>query len=132
MGLRLVLAEDNYLVREGVRRLLESRPGLDVVACCGNLDELLAAVDSESPDVLVTDIRMPPGGIDEGIQAAQRLRTTHPEVGVVVLSQFTDPSYAKNGPFALMIHDGGQKQEYKDIEIEPDPVDPGRLLSVKP
>ena len=101
MGLRLVLAEDNYLVREGVRRLLESRPGLDVVACCGNLDELLAAVDSESPDVLVTDIRMPPGGMDEGIQAAQRLRTTHPEVGVVVLSQFTDPSYA------LALLDGG-------------------------
>jgi DNA-binding NarL/FixJ family response regulator len=101
VGLRLVLAEDNYLVREGVRRLLESRPGLDVVACCGNLDELLAAVDSESPDVLVTDIRMPPGGIDEGIQAAQRLRTTHPEVGVVVLSQFTDPSYA------LALLDGG-------------------------
>jgi DNA-binding NarL/FixJ family response regulator len=99
--IRLVLAEDNYLVREGVRRLLETRPALEVVATCGDLESLLAAVDAESPDVVVTDIRMPPGGTDEGIQAAQRLRTTHPDVGVVVLSQFTDPTYA------LALLDGG-------------------------
>jgi DNA-binding NarL/FixJ family response regulator len=92
--IRLVLAEDNYLVREGVRRLLETQPELEVVAACGDLGELLAAVDAERPYVVVTDIRMPPGGVDEGIQAATRLRETNPEVGVVVLSQYANPSYA--------------------------------------
>ncbi len=94
MPIRLVLAEDNYLVREGVRRLLETEPDLEVAAVCGDLGSLLAAVDAERPDVVVTDIRMPPGGTDEGIQAAERLRETRPEVGVVVLSQYTNPSYA--------------------------------------
>jgi DNA-binding NarL/FixJ family response regulator len=94
MPIRLVLAEDHYLVREGVRRLLETEPDLEIAAVCGDLDSLLAAVDAESPDVVVTDIRMPPGGIDEGIQAAERLRETNPEVGVVVLSQYAQPIYA--------------------------------------
>lgn len=94
MAIRLVLAEDAYLVREGVLRLLGSQPDLDVVAVCGDLDSLLAAVETESPDVVLTDIRMPPTGVDEGIQAAVRLRATHPEVGVVVLSQYSEPRYA--------------------------------------
>jgi len=94
MPLRLVIAEDHLLVREGVRTLLEADPELDVVAVCGDLDSLFAAVEAERPDVVVTDIRMPPGDSDEGIQAADRLRTTHPDVGVVVLSQFATPSYA--------------------------------------
>jgi len=94
MPLRLVIAEDHLLVREGVRRLLEADPELEVVAVCGDLDSLFAAVDSERPDVVVTDIRMPPGNSDEGLQAADRLRTTHPDVGVVVLSQYATPSYA--------------------------------------
>jgi DNA-binding NarL/FixJ family response regulator len=94
LAIRIVLAEDDYLVREGVRRLLETRPDLEVVAACADLDSLLAAVDVERPDVVLTDIRMPPGGGDEGIQAAQRLRETRPEIGVVVLSQFSDPEYA--------------------------------------
>jgi DNA-binding NarL/FixJ family response regulator len=93
MALRLVLAEDHYLVREGVRRLLETRPELEVAAACGDLGSLLAAVDAERPDVVVTDIRMPPGGTDEGIQAAKQLRETHPELGVVVLSQYANPGY---------------------------------------
>ena len=93
MPIRLVLAEDDYLVREGVRRLLETRPDLEVVAACGDLDSLLASVDAERPDVVVTDVRMPPGGTDEGIQAAERLRETNPEIGVVVLSQYANPSY---------------------------------------
>ena len=93
MPIRLVLADDHYLVREGVRRLLETEPELEVAAVCGDLDSLLAAVDAEHPDVVVTDIRMPPGNTDEGIQAAARLRETHPEVGVVVLSQYANPSY---------------------------------------
>jgi DNA-binding NarL/FixJ family response regulator len=92
--IRLVLAEDHYLVREGIRRLLEARPDIEVAATCGDLDALLEAVEVESPDVVVTDIRMPPTGIDEGIQAALRLRETNPGVGVVVLSTYAAPSYA--------------------------------------
>ena len=81
-------------MREGVRRLLEADPDLEVAAVCGDLDSLLAAVAAEHPDVVVTDIRMPPGNHDEGIQAADRLRTTDPDVGIVVLSQYATPSYA--------------------------------------
>lgn len=94
MAIRVVLAEDHYLVREGVRRLLETEPEIVVAAVCGDLDSLLRTVEAEPPDVVVTDIRMPPRNLDEGIQAAERLRTTHPDVGVVVLSQFADPTYA--------------------------------------
>ena len=94
MPIRLVLAEDHYLVREGVRGLLASQPDLEVVAACADLDSLLAAVEAEHPDVVVTDIRMPPGNSDEGIQAAARLRTSDPDVGVVVLSQYATPTYA--------------------------------------
>ena len=92
MPIRVVLADDHYLVREGVRRLLETEPDLEVVAACADLDSLLAAVETQKPDVVVTDIRMPPSGADEGIQAATRLREKHPEVGVVVLSQYAQPS----------------------------------------
>ena len=88
-----MLAEDHYLVREGVRRLLEAQPDLDVVAACGDLDSLLTAVEAERPNVVVTDIRMPPGDSDEGIRLAERLRATNPDVGVVVLSQYANPSY---------------------------------------
>jgi DNA-binding NarL/FixJ family response regulator len=91
--IRVVLAEDNYLVREGLSSLLDAQPGVELAAVCGDLDGLLAAVDAEHPDVVVTDIRMPPGDEDEGIRAAARLRETHPEVGVVVLSQYATPSY---------------------------------------
>jgi DNA-binding NarL/FixJ family response regulator len=94
VAIRLVLAEDHYLVREGVRRLLDAQPEIEVVAVCGDLDSLLQAVDRESPDVVVTDVRMPPGGSDEGIQAARQLRATKPRLGVVVLSQYANPSYA--------------------------------------
>ena len=94
MAIRLVLAEDHYLIREGVRRLLETEPDLEIAAVWGDLDSLLAAVEAERPDVVLTDIRMPPDNADEGIQAAGRLRETKPEVGVVVLSQYTNPSYA--------------------------------------
>jgi DNA-binding NarL/FixJ family response regulator len=92
--IRVVLADDHYLVREGVRRLLEAEPEIEVAATCGDLPTLLETVDREKPDVVLTDIRMPPGGVDEGIQAAERLRTTHPEIGVLVLSQYGEPGYA--------------------------------------
>jgi DNA-binding NarL/FixJ family response regulator len=94
VAIRLVLAEDSYLAREGLRRLLETRPGLEVVADCGDLPSLLAAVDEHGPDVVLTDIRMPPTGLDEGIQAANRLREERPGVGVVVLSHYSEPTYA--------------------------------------
>lgn len=93
----MVLAEDNLLVREGVRRLLETRrdTSIEVVAACGDLDSLLAAVDEYQPDVVVTDIRMPPTLSDEGLRAAAALRKSHPQVGVVLLSQFDAPVYAR-------------------------------------
>jgi DNA-binding NarL/FixJ family response regulator len=94
MPIRLVIADDHLLVREGVRRLLETEPDIEVAAVCGDLDSLLASVAAEQPDVVVTDIRMPPDNTDEGIQAARRLRTTDPHVGIVVLSQYATPSYA--------------------------------------
>jgi DNA-binding NarL/FixJ family response regulator len=94
MAIRVVLAEDHFLVREGVRRLLEGEPEIDVAAVCADYDSLLASVESERPDVVVTDIRMPPGNLDEGIRAAEHLRDAHPEIGVVVLSQFVEPAYA--------------------------------------
>ena len=94
MPIRLVLAEDHYLVREGVRRLIETEPELDLVASCGDLPTLLAAIEEHRPDVVLTDIRMPPTGTDEGIQAADRLREVRPDAGVVVLSQYADPQYA--------------------------------------
>jgi DNA-binding NarL/FixJ family response regulator len=105
--LRIVLADDHYLVREGVRRLLETQPDLEVVAACGDLDELLEAVKAERPDVVVTDIRMPPTGIDEGIRAAEQLRTTHPSIGVVVLSQYSQPAYALK-----LLESGSERRAY--------------------
>jgi DNA-binding NarL/FixJ family response regulator len=94
MPIRVVLAEDHLIVREGVRRLLETQPDVEVAAVCDDLGSLLAAVEAEQPDVVITDIRMPPGNTDEGIQAAERLRETNPDIGVVVLSQYANPSYA--------------------------------------
>ncbi|HYX88872.1 MAG TPA: response regulator transcription factor, partial [Gaiellaceae bacterium] len=94
VAIRVVLAEDDYLVREGVRTLLGTRPELALVAVCDSLDTLLRAVEAERPDVVVTDIRMPPTHGDEGIEAARRLRELSPETGVVVLSQYAEPKYA--------------------------------------
>lgn len=107
MAIRIVLAEDQYLVREGLRRLLEAQDGIEVVSVCGDLPSLLAQVDAERPDVVVTDIRMPPGNLDEGIQAATRLRETNPEVGVVVLSQYVAPGY-----LPALLDGGSQRRAY--------------------
>ncbi|MDP9021838.1 MAG: response regulator transcription factor [Actinomycetota bacterium] len=94
MAISVVLAEDSYLVREGVRLLMEQQPDLELVEACEDLDSLMTAVAQHQPDVVLTDIRMPPTGTDEGIRAAEELRTSHPHVGVVVLSQYAEPSYA--------------------------------------
>ena len=94
MAIRLVLAEDNLIVREGVRQLLGTVTEIDVVAVCTDRDGLLEAAESHQPDAVVTDIRMPPGYTDEGIQVAVRLRRSSPTTGVVVLSQYSDAEYA--------------------------------------
>ena len=93
--LRVVVAEDNYLVREGVRRLLEDSGQIEVVACFGDAHELLDAVRRFAPSAVITDIRMPPGHHMEGIEAARAIRAEYPGIGVVVLSQHTDESYAR-------------------------------------
>jgi len=115
--IRVVLAEDHYLVREGLRRLLETRDDLEVVSVCSDLDSLLATVEAEQPDVVVTDIRMPPGNTDEGIQAATRLRETNPEVGVVVLSQYAVPTYV------LALLDGGSARRAYLLKERVDDLD---------
>jgi len=94
MPIRVVLAEDSLIVREGIQRLLELDQDVEVVASCGDLDALLEVVEAQRPDVVMTDIRMPPDSSDEGIRAALALRETHPDLGVVVLSQYSDPAYA--------------------------------------
>src|ERR1022692_811459 len=93
-AIRVVLAEDNTLLREGISRLIEGDADLELVGVASNLPELLDLVVKQEPDVVVTDIRMPPTGTDEGIRAASWLREHQPKVGVVVLSQYTAPSYA--------------------------------------
>jgi DNA-binding NarL/FixJ family response regulator len=91
--LRIVFAEDNYLVREGTTALLAEMADLEIVGTAEDKDQLLAAVEEHVPDAVLTDIRMPPTGTDEGITAARQIRADHPQVGVVVLSQFADEAY---------------------------------------
>ena len=117
MVLRVLLAEDNYLVREGVARLLDMEPGVELVGTCADYDDLMAAVAAHAPDVVVTDIRMPPTGTDEGVRAANALRVDAPTVGVVVLSQYVEPAYA----LALLEHGSGGrayllKERVSDID----------------
>ena len=94
MAIKVALADDSLIVREGIQQLLETQPEVQVVAACGDRDSLLEAVEATQPDVVVTDIRMPPSNTDEGIRIAHKLRESHPHIGVVVLSQFADASYA--------------------------------------
>lgn len=103
----MVVADDSYLVREALGSLLDSDPRVDLVACCADGDELQRVVEAERPDVVVTDIRMPPRGDDEGIAFANRLRKTHPEIGVVVLSQYADPRYG-----LALLQDGTEGRAY--------------------
>jgi DNA-binding NarL/FixJ family response regulator len=114
--LRLVIAEDSLLVREGVAKLLGEQDDVEVVALCADYDELMAAVAAQSPDVVLTDIRMPPTGSDEGIRAASELRESHPELGVVVLSQYADPAYA-----LALLESGSEGRAYLLKERVSDP-----------
>ena len=93
MAIRVILGEDNYLVREGLRQVLAAAPQLELEAECDDADALLREVEERQPDVVLTDIRMPPTQTDEGIRLAAHLRAAHPQIGVVVLSQYSDPGY---------------------------------------
>jgi DNA-binding NarL/FixJ family response regulator len=91
--IRVVVGEDSYIVREGLRQLLAGAPQIEIAAECDDADALLRAIEERRPDVVLTDIRMPPTQTDEGIRVAAHLRTAHPRIGVVVLSQYADPGY---------------------------------------
>jgi DNA-binding NarL/FixJ family response regulator len=117
MTLRVVFAEDNYLVREGTAGLLAEVGDVELVASVGDRDALLAAVEEHRPDAVLTDIRMPPTNTTEGIEAARRIRADHPETGVVVLSQFAEEDYAYE-----LLKDGAEglgyllKERVADVE----------------
>ena len=104
---RVVLAEDNALLRQGVERLIDQQDGLELVGTAGDLPGLLALVEETAPDVVVTDIRMPPTGTDEGIQAAAYLHEHQPDVGVVVVSQYANPEYA-----VALLSNGSARRAY--------------------
>jgi DNA-binding NarL/FixJ family response regulator len=107
MALRVVLADDSYLVREALAHVLSDAPGIDLVAVCADRDSLMQAIAAEDPDVVVTDIRMPPGSDDEGIRVAAALRRSHPRMGVVVLSQYLEPRYALD-----LLAEGSDRRAY--------------------
>ncbi len=107
MTIRVVLGEDSYLAREGIRRVLEEEEDIDIVAACADLDSLRAAVHEMRPDVVLTDIRMPPTNTAEGISLAAELRSTHPDLGVVVLSQYVEAVYA-----ARLFESGSDRRGY--------------------
>lgn len=94
MSIRVVLAEDNYLLRAGTAALLQALDDVELLAAVADADELLAAVEEHRPDVVITDIRMPPGHSTEGLAAAAVIRERHPGTGVILLTQFADPQYA--------------------------------------
>jgi DNA-binding NarL/FixJ family response regulator len=99
--IRVVFADDSYLIREALHEVLTPVESLDLIASFADGESLLAAVEGDPPDVVITDIRMPPTGDDEGIRVARRLRETHPDVGVIVLSQYS------GAPYALALLEGG-------------------------
>lgn len=107
MPLHLILAEDAFIVREGVKLMFETQDDVELDAVVGDLPSLLEAVPKHSPDVVLTDIRMPPTGTDEGIQAAAWIRQHHPDMAVLVLSQYVEPDYALR-----LFEDGSQGRGY--------------------
>jgi DNA-binding NarL/FixJ family response regulator len=117
MTVRVVLAEDNLLAREGLRSLLATDGGVAVVAVCATYDELVAAVGEHRPDVVLTDIRMPPTNTDEGVRAAAWIRREHPRTGVVVVSQHDDVEFA-----LALLEEGSDRRAYllKERMSEPE------------
>jgi DNA-binding NarL/FixJ family response regulator len=121
--IRLILGEDSYLAREGIERVLDRADDVELVGAYGDLDALITAVDEQQPDVVVTDIRMPPTGTDEGIRFANALRSSHPAIGVVVLSQHIEPGYA-----TALFADGSNGRAYLLKERVKDPGELGRAV----
>jgi DNA-binding NarL/FixJ family response regulator len=103
--IRVAFAEDAYVIREFLAATLGTAPEVELVAVCTNGKELRSAIRSWHPDVVITDIRMPPSGADEGIRIARELRESHPEMGVIVLSQYAEPAYA----LSLLEHGTGRR-----------------------
>jgi DNA-binding NarL/FixJ family response regulator len=102
--IRVIVADDSYLIRESLTVMLASEPGVELVSVCSDGKELEATIAAQHPDVVITDIRMPPWGGDDGIRIANRLRASNPELGVLVLSQYAEPAYA------LALLDGGSRR----------------------
>ena len=119
--IRVVFADDSYLIREALHEVLAPVEGVDLVASFADGDTLMAAIDADPPDVVIADIRMPPSGDDEGIRVARRLRESHPEIGVVVLSQYSGAAYA------LALLEGGA--EGRGYLLKERVHDRGELLS---
>jgi DNA-binding NarL/FixJ family response regulator len=92
--IRVVLGEDSYLAREAIMHVLETEDDIEIVAACSDLDSLRLTIADVRPDVVLTDISMPPSHTDEGIRLAAELRDTHPDIGVVILSQYAEPVFA--------------------------------------
>jgi DNA-binding NarL/FixJ family response regulator len=121
---RVVYADDSFLMREALERVLERLDGVETVAACIDGETLLAAVDEHRPDVVLTDVRMPPSGDDEGIRVANRLRRAHPRIGVVVLTQYAEPRYGldllQSGPegrgYLLKEHINDPRELHAPIE----------------
>ncbi len=105
--IRLLLCEDDYLVREGARAVLGSQPNIEILGAAGDADEMMSLLDSHDPDVVVLDIRMPPSFTTEGIDLAKRIRQERPGIGIVVLSQHADPEYALE-----LLGDGARSMAY--------------------
>ena len=123
MEIRVVLGEDSYLAAEGIARALERVEGVKLLSTHGDLDSLEAAVDEERPDVVLTDIRMPPTHTDEGIRLAVALRQSAPQVGVVVLSQHADPAYV-----TALFESGSEGRAYLVKERVKDMAELGRAV----
>src|SRR5205809_560931 len=123
MAIRVVLGEDSFLAREAIEGVLERAEGIELVGACSDLDSLRAAIDETLPDVVVTDIRMPPDNSDEGIRLAAELRSKHPKIGVVVLSQHAEPIYA-----TTLFEDGSGRRAYLLKESLKDQAELNRAL----
>jgi DNA-binding NarL/FixJ family response regulator len=121
--IRVVLGDDSFLAREGIAHVLDGITDVDLVAACVDLDQLRSTVERVGPDVVVTDIRMPPTNTDEGIRFAGELRASHPEIGVVVLSQHAEPAYAMR-----LFEDGSSQRAYLLKERVKDEDELGRAL----
>lgn len=121
MSLRIIIAEDSLLMREGIVSVIALDDDLEIVETAGDYERLIAAVDEHLPDAVITDIRMPPTQTDEGIRAANLIRDRHPNTGVVVLSQYVEPRYA----LSLFEHGTGGRAYLLKERV----ADPGELAA---